>query len=418
MGIDKKFEVYIDRLCKQIRNKDIHENIKLEIGDHLQELKEDAMRRGLSEEEAVNEALAHIGDEKILGKQLNKTHKAPLDVQIILPVLAVSLLGLLVMYYLQFHSTIIALHEMNVFNKSLVFYLVGLLLMLVVFKFDYRKLAKHSIHIYAGTLLFLLSTLLLGVRVDGIPFLNIGFAFINFTEITPYLLVVSFAGIFHAWNWKDIRKFWIGTALLAVPILLLSMTGAGDATVISLMVSIVIMYLSSVSIKQVLSFTLLLSIWPMVRFFVQADTSTLPNTYAGLTLRDADFIGSALQSTPGLTSEVHTDFIFSYTIYTFGWLSAIIVFALIAYFIWRSISTGRKMAYSYARLLTIGLAATFSVQFFLSILMNLGLSGLPGAAMPFMSFGGSHILIEMIAVGLLLSIYRRRNTVEQPIAYS
>ncbi|MGB7999787.1 MAG: FtsW/RodA/SpoVE family cell cycle protein [Anaerobacillus sp.] len=418
MGIDKKFEVYIDRLCKKIRNKDVHDNIKLEIGDHLQELKEDAMRRGLSEEEAVNEALAHIGDEKVLGKQLNKTHKAPLDVQTILPVLTVSLFGLLIMYYLQFHSTITALHEMNVFNKSLVFYLAGLLLMLVVFKFDYRKLAKHSIHIYAGTLLVLSLTLLLGVRVDGIPFLNIGFAFINFTEITPYILVVSFAGIFHAWNWKDIRKSWLGAGLLAVPILLLSTTGAMAATFISLMVCIAIMSVSSASIKQVLAFTLPLSIWPMVRFFVQADTSTLPNTYAGLPLRDADFIGSALQSTPGFISEVHTDFIFSYTIYTFGWLSAIIVFALIAYFIWRIISTGRKMPCSYGRLLTIGLAATFSVQFFLSILMNLGLSGLPGVAMPFMSFGGSHILIEMIAVGLLLSIYRRRNTVEQPIAYS
>ena len=85
MGIDKKFEAYIDKLCKRIRNRDVHENIKLEIGDHLQELKEDAVRRGLSEEEAVNETLTHIGDEKVLGKQLNKTHKAPFDIQTILP---------------------------------------------------------------------------------------------------------------------------------------------------------------------------------------------------------------------------------------------------------------------------------------------------------------------------------------------
>ncbi|MCA0173971.1 FtsW/RodA/SpoVE family cell cycle protein [Bacillus sp. RAR_GA_16] len=418
MGIDKKFEVYIDRLCKRIKNKDVHDHIKLEIGDHLQELKEDAMRRGFSEEEAVNEAMKHIGDDKVLGKQLNKTHKAPLDVQTILPVLAVSLFGLLVMYYLQVHSTITALHEMKVFNKSLVFYLAGLLLMLVVFKCDYRKLAKHSIRIYAGTLFILSLTLFLGVRVDGIPFLNIGFAFINFTEITPYLLALSFAGIFHAWNWNNIRNFWIGVGILAVPILLLSTTGAVAATFISLMVSITMMSVSSASIKQVLSVSVPLSILPMARFFAQADTSTFPNTYAGLTLGDANFIGSALQFTPGLMSEVHTDFILSYTIYTFGWLSAIIVFTLIAYFIWRIISTGRNMVYSYGRLLTIGLAATFSVQFILNILMNLGLSGLPAAPMPFMSFGGSHILLEMAAVGLLLSIYRRRHTVEQPMAYS
>ncbi|MCA1065931.1 FtsW/RodA/SpoVE family cell cycle protein [Rossellomorea sp. AcN35-11] len=418
MGIDKKFDVYMDRLCKRIRNKDVHDTIRLEIGDHLQELKEDAMRRGLSEEEAVDQALAQIGDEKVLGKQLSKTHKAPLDVHTFLPVLAVSLFGLLVMYYLQFHSTITALHEMNVFHKSIVFYLAGLLLILVLFSFDYRKLAKYSVHTYAGTLLVLSLTLLLGVRVDGIPFLNIGFAFINFTEITPYLLAVSFAGIFHTWNWKDLRKSWLGAGLLAVPIILLSTTGAVAATFISLMVSISIMSVSSANIKQVISLTVPLSIWPIVRLFVQADTPTFPNTYAGLTFGDADFIGSALEYTPGLMSEVHIDFIFSYTIYTFGWLSVIILFTLIAYFIWRIISTGRKMVYSYGKLLTIGLAATFSVQFFLSILMNLGLSGLPGAAMPFVSFGGSHILIEMIAVGLVLSMYRRRNAVEQPMAYS
>ncbi|WP_241657081.1 FtsW/RodA/SpoVE family cell cycle protein [Halobacillus salinus] len=408
----------MDKLCKRIKNKDVHDNIKLEIGDHLQELKEDAMRRGLSEEEAVHEALAHIGDEKVLGKQLNKTHKAPLDVQTILPVLAVSLVGLLVMYYLQFHSSITALHEMKLFHKSLVFYLAGLLLMLVVFQLDYRKLAKYSTPIYAGILLVLSLTVLLGVRVDGIPYLNIGFAFINFTEITPYLLVVAFAGIFHSWNWRDTRKSWLGAGLLAVPILLLSTTGAVAATFISLIVSVAMMSVSSASIKQVLAVTVPLSILPMVRLFVQADPSALPSTYAGLTLGDANFIGSAIKSTPGLMSEVHTDFIFSYTLYTFGWMSAIIVFALIASFIWRVISTGRNMTYSYGRLLTIGLAATFSVQFILNILMNFGVSAVPGAAMPFMSYGGSHILLEMIAVGLLLSIYRRRDTVEQSVAYS
>ncbi|KGX92303.1 membrane protein [Pontibacillus halophilus JSM 076056 = DSM 19796] len=418
MGLDKKFEAYLDKLCKRIRNKDVHDTIKLEIGDHLQELKEDAMERGFSEEEAINQALTHMGDEKVLGKQLNRTHKAPMDLQIILPVLAVSLFGLLIMYNLQFHSTIKALHEMNVFSNSLVYYLAGLLSMLVMFRFDYRRLATYSIPIYIGTLLILSLTLLLGVWVDGIPFLNIGFAFINFTEVTPYLLAVSFAGIFHKWDWKDTRKFWIGAGVLALPILLLSTTWAVAATFLSLIVCMTIVSVSKASIKQVLAITLPLSIWPLVRFFVQADTSTLPNAYAGLTLRDANFIGSALQSTPEPVSRVHTDFIFSYTIYTFGWLSAIIVFGLIAYFIWRIIRTGRRMVYSYARLLTIGLAATFSVQFFLSILMNFGLPGLPGVAMPFMSFGGSHILIEMIAVGLLLSIYRRRNTAEQAMAYS
>jgi cell division protein FtsW (lipid II flippase) len=58
------------------------------------------------------------------------------------------------------------------------------------------------------------------------------------------------------------------------------------------------------------------------------------------------------------------------------------------------------------------LAVTFASQFILSILTNLGLSPFPGVAMPFMSFGGSHILLEMIAVGLILSIFRRRKAAD------
>ncbi|WP_299739062.1 FtsW/RodA/SpoVE family cell cycle protein [uncultured Rossellomorea sp.] len=418
MGIEKKFEVYIEKLCKRIRNKDVHASIKLEINDHLHALKEDAMRRGLSEEEATDQALNHMGDAEVLGKQLNKAHKAPMDVKTILPVLAASLFGLLVMYYLQFHSAITELHEMNVFNKSLVFYLIGLLLMLSLFTFDYRRLLKYSIHFYVGTILILLLTVLIGVRVDGVPYLNVGVASINFTEITPFLLVISFAGIFHSWNWKENQKSWYGIGILSIPIILLATTEAFAATFISIFVCTVIMHVSRANLKQAITFSTVAAIWPIVHLFVQAQTYTLTSPYADLKLGDADFIGKTLYVTPRFISEVHTDFIFAYTIYSFGWLAATIAFGLIGYFICRISSTAKSVNHVYGKLLIIGFAATFTAQLILSILTNLGLSVLPGVAMPFMSFGGSHILLEMTAVGLILSIYRRRKTVDQPLAYN
>ncbi|WP_308021713.1 FtsW/RodA/SpoVE family cell cycle protein [Bacillus cereus] len=44
----------------------------------------------------------------------------------------------------------------------------------------------------------------------------------------------------------------------------------------------------------------------------------------------------------------------------------------------------------------------------LSIFTNFGLLPISGVSMPFMSYGGSHILLEMMSVGLLMSIYRRK----------
>ncbi|MET3195246.1 FtsW/RodA/SpoVE family cell cycle protein [Gottfriedia sp. OAE603] len=412
MGLENDFEEYIKELCKQIRNKDVHSSIKLEISDHLQTLREEALLAGLSEEEAIDQALARMGDVKVLGKQLNETHKASMDTKTILPVMIASLFGLLVMYYLQFHSTFTEIQDMKVFNKSLIFYLLGILLMLSLSTFDYRKLLKFSKPLYAGTVLILLIAVLFGVRVDGVPFLNLGFANINFTEITPFLLVMSFAGIFHSWNWNDSRKSWLGVGILALPILLLLTTSAIATSIICIIGCTATMFGSRASLKQAIAFAGAASIWPIFNLLVRSQNYTSIDTKDIKKLGASDFIGNSLNLTPNLISEVHSDFIFTYIIYSFGWLAAIIAFVLVVFFIWRILSATKSVNFIYGKMLAIGLAVTFASQFILSILTNLGLSPLPGVAMPFMSFGGSHILLEMIAVGLILSIFRRRKAAD------
>ncbi|WGG44782.1 FtsW/RodA/SpoVE family cell cycle protein [Rossellomorea sp. DA94] len=415
MGIEKKIDSYIERICKRVRNKDVHAQITFEIQDHLLSLKEEAMSRGLSEEEAIDYALTHLGDADVVGEQLDKTHKAPLDVKTILPVMAASLFGLLIMYYLQFHSTIADLNEMSVFNKSLVFYIIGLLIMLALYTFDYRKLLTYSKYVYAGTVLLLLLTVITGDRVDGVPFLNLGIAHVNVTEVTPYLLIISFAGIFHSWNWKSTRSLWFGVGMISIPIALLSTTGALATTFISILVCTAIMHASSAALKQVITFAAVSTIWPIVHLFMHAQHTRI-SPYAHLPFKDADLIGNTLKTAPSFMSEVHTDFILAYTIYSFGWLAAIAVSGTIVYFIYRAFTLSRSVNNAFGKLLVVGLAATFTAQFTVSILANMGLSALPGVSVPFISFGGSHIIFEMLAVGLLLSIYRRRNTVDLVVA--
>jgi cell division protein FtsW (lipid II flippase) len=143
---------------------------------------------------------------------------------------------------------------------------------------------------------------------------------------------------------------------------------------------------------------------------VSVQKYTLLSSYANKKFGAADLIGNGLNMTPRLIPEVHTDFILTYITYSFGWLAAFIALVMIVFFIYRILSTAKIVSFTYGRILINGLATTFATQFILSILTNLGLLPLPGVPFPFMSFGGSHIMLEMIAVGLILSIYRRRNT--------
>ncbi|MGD7048654.1 FtsW/RodA/SpoVE family cell cycle protein [Rossellomorea marisflavi] len=64
--------------------------------------------------------------------------------------------------------------------------------------------------------------------------------------------------------------------------------------------------------------------------------------------------------------------------------------------------------------LTIGFAAVFGIQFATAILTNIGLLPPSGITMPFMSFGGTHVLADMMAAGLVLSVYRRRRLAPIP----
>ncbi|GLF90138.1 cell division protein FtsW [Bacillus safensis] len=401
MGLDKKFEKYIKSVCKRIKNKDVHSSVKLELMDHLYTLKEEAMHAGMSEEEAIDQALDQIGDAAILGTQLHETHKTQIDFKMILLVLAACSCGLLVMYFLQFHSDFTNFTNVNIFYKSLVFYLVGLVLMFGLFSFDYRRLLKYSWHLYIVTLGTLILSMMLGIRVNGILFLRISDVSMNLTEIVPFLLAISLAGIFHTWNWGNGFKALLGVGIVALPMILIITIGFLPATVICLVMCLTVMYVSSARLWQIILVTAAGVLYLMFELFSLFQADMYLHTVH-------EFSSNGFQITPSAMSEVHTDWILTYIIYSFGWLAGLIALMLFVIFIYRVFHTAKRVKMAYGKMVMTGLAAVFAAKSLLSIFTNFGLLPLPGVSMPFMSYGGSHILLEMMAVGLILSIYRRR----------
>ncbi|KPN15947.1 hypothetical protein AKG37_03790 [Bacillus australimaris] len=402
MGLEKKFEKYIHSVCKLIKNKDVHSSVKLELMDHLYTLKEEAMNAGMSEEEAVDQALDQIGDAAILGTQLHETHKTEMDLKMILLVLATCSCGLLVMYFLQFHSEFTDLQNTNIFYKSLVFYLIGLVLMFILFSFDYRRLLKYSWHLYIVTLGTLVLSMIFGTRVNGILFLRISDISVNLTEVMPFLLAISLAGIFHTWNWGNKFKALLGVGIVALPMMLISTIGFLPATIICLVMCLTVMYVSSASLRQIIPLTAAGVLYLMFELFSLFQ--------AGWYLRTVhEFSSNGFQITPLFAiSEVHTDWMLTYIIYSFGWLAGLMALMLFVIFIYRVFHTALRVNMAYGKMVMTGIAAVFAAKCLLSIFTNFGLLPLPGVSMPFMSYGGSHILLELMAVGMILSIYRRR----------
>jgi rod shape determining protein RodA len=124
------------------------------------------------------------------------------------------------------------------------------------------------------------------------------------------------------------------------------------------------------------------------------------------------FLGKGLfsgsQTQLGFLPEKHTDFIFSVIGEELGFIWASVVLIAFAVLVWRAFVIATESQDRFGSLLAVGIGVLFAFQCIMNIGMTLGLLPVTGVALPFVSYGGSHVLSAMIAIGLLQSVNFRR----------
>lgn len=106
--------------------------------------------------------------------------------------------------------------------------------------------------------------------------------------------------------------------------------------------------------------------------------------------------------------EDHTDFIFSVIASKWGFLGVIGVFGLYLLIFIFGIDIASTTTDAFGRLLAIGVLALIASQFFINTGMTMGLLPITGMTLPFVSFGGSSLLINCAALGILINVGQRR----------
>ncbi len=119
-------------------------------------------------------------------------------------------------------------------------------------------------------------------------------------------------------------------------------------------------------------------------------------------------ITGATQTVYNFLPEDHTDFIFAVVGEVFGFLGTALVVALFGIVMWRALRIAAAAATQFEQLVAAGICGMFAFEIIVNIGMNVGLMPITGIPLPFVSYGGSHIVADMTAVGVLLSIHRRR----------
>jgi cell division protein FtsW len=116
--------------------------------------------------------------------------------------------------------------------------------------------------------------------------------------------------------------------------------------------------------------------------------------------------------------EPHTDFIFAVIAEESGLLGTIIIVGLYCAVFWRGFVISLGAPDEFGRLLAIGLTLLIVVQAFINIAVVSGNLPTTGMPLPFLSYGGSSLISNMIAVGILLNISRYREAAHEGVKLS
>ena len=125
-------------------------------------------------------------------------------------------------------------------------------------------------------------------------------------------------------------------------------------------------------------------------------------------LRGKGFLGGT-QTELGYLPAKHTDFIFSVIGEELGFIGALVVLSLFAFLIARALYIGATVNSRFLGLIAIGLAAMLTFHVFVNVGMTIGVMPVTGLPLPFLSYGGSSLLANCLAVGLLLHTYTHRH---------
>ncbi len=115
-------------------------------------------------------------------------------------------------------------------------------------------------------------------------------------------------------------------------------------------------------------------------------------------------VGYGTQSRLSFLPEYQTDFIFAAFAEEWGFVGSLILLACFGIIIWRVILHAMRGATNFETLFCAGFAIFIIAHLLVNIGMNVGLMPVTGIPLPFMSYGGSHLLSEMIGIGIILSM--------------
>ena len=319
------------------------------------------------------------------------------------------------------------------FNKQIIWILISFTVFFVFSFMDFRFLKRTNVLI---SLFLILSGILLILFVVGtvshgaqswLDFGSFSFQPADMMKLVLILLLAKYFSRRHV-EIKDIKHILISGLYAIVPFVLVLLQPDFGSAIIIFLNWFGMTLVSGISQKHVLILAfagiLAFSLFWMFIFapyqkarvvnFLNPTTNIHGSGYNAIQSTIAvgsgkitgKGLGFGTQSRLKFLPEYQTDFVFAAFAEEWGFIGSLLVFLLFALVIWRILYYASISSSNFEMLFAMGVAIFFVSHIFINIGMNLGLMPVTGITLPFMSYGGSHLVVEFASLGILMSMRR------------
>ena len=441
---------FLDKVCGEIKYRPVRKGICEELKSHIQEIKEEYTNKGIPENEAEEKAVLQMGVPEEIGKKLNKIHKPKLDWKLLLLLIILMGFGVFVAILKQ------PIMNDNYIESTIIYMIIGTILSIGIYFFDYKLLKKYSTTIYIiASILMILPIIQFGFRLRGVYNIRLFGIIISPSTIALPLYLISFIGFIFNYNKTNnfnmtilnkeiaINKDMVKIIICSVVSLILmeyisSITNAIILGIVYLIIStvkiiqnkknriknLIILYVIPVFIGLMLILTLVKSPYRLERIVSSFNPEIDPESsgYVGMLqkeiLENAKIIGEA--DTMAVSSNqsiinLESNYTFIYLLGRTGILVAGLLVGTIILTSIKLIINAKNIKEQYGKFLIIGLSSLYILQSFATILMNVNMGVQTNVNLPFVTYGGIYFIVSILSMAIIFSVYRRKDIYQYDI---
>ncbi len=326
------------------------------------------------------------------------------------------------------------------FYKQIISLLISIIIFFIVSNINtyFLKNSKFIFFLYLFSIFLLISLFFIGKNFSGATsWFSLGLFAFQPTDLVKIILVFILAKYFYKRHIeiKRIRHIFISGIYALIPFTLLFLQPDFGSAIIIFLIWFSFILIAGIPKKYILwIFGIGIIIFYILYNFLFADYqkeriltfidpwrdpygSGYNIIQAQIALGSGGLLGKGIsegtQTRLGFLPQAETDFILSAIGEEWGLLGILIIFLIFLTIIYRIIQKSTYGRTNFETFLMLGLAIYFSVNFFIHSGINLGILPVTGTVMPFMSYGGSHLIIEFAALGLINAINKTNRSINR-----